>query len=154
MSYRLSKYSLTELQGVHPALQEVVKLAIGYTSQDFKVFDGLRTKQEQLKYLAKGTSKTRNSYHLYGLAVDLVPIVNGKMVFEIRDAKGRVDMQATLALYKPIAEAVKKAMYQLHVQVDWLVDLYGWDMPHFQITKLKGKDARLVYDYRRGGYYA
>lgn len=149
MSYKLGKHSMTELIGVHPSLKNVVELAITYTTQDFRVFDGLRTEAEQRKNIIRGVSKTTKSYHLYGLAVDLVPVINGKMVFEVKN-----NQKATLALYKPIAEAIKKASKELGVDIDWGFDLWGWDMPHFQITKLKGKDARLVYDFRKGGYYA
>ena len=81
-NFVLGKSSLKELEGVTPKLVEVVKLAIQITTQDFTVYDGIRTLKEQEKYVKAGTSKTMKSKHLDGLAVDLVPWVNGKPVWD------------------------------------------------------------------------
>ena len=136
MSYRLSNRSMKELVGVHPYLSFAAMEAIKLTSQDFMVFDGLRTQSEQDKLVARGVSKTNNSYHLYGLAMDLVAYVDGKPSW---DAKH----------YQAIADAVKYVAEKHELPIEWGYDKWGWDLPHFQITKLDGKDARLVYDYRK-----
>lgn len=154
MSYTLSYRSIEELKGVHPELVKVVKYAIGLSTQDFRVLDGVRTKQEQLNNVVRGVSQTKNSYHLYGLAVDLVPIVNGKFIFDIKMPNGKVDHKATKALYAPIAKAMKQAAKELGVELESGFDDWGWDYPHYQKSKLKGVDARKVYDVRRGGYFA
>lgn len=78
----LGKASLKELEGVKAELVAVVKLAIQLTTQDFTVFDGIRTLKEQQQHVANGTSQTMKSKHLDGLAVDLVPWVNGKPVWD------------------------------------------------------------------------
>lgn len=78
----LGKASLKELEGVKAELVAVVKLAIQLTTQDFTVFDGLRTLKEQQQHVKNGTSQTMKSKHLDGLAVDLVPWVNGKAVWD------------------------------------------------------------------------
>lgn len=81
--FKFSERSRKELEGVHPALVECVRLALTrYTTVDFMVFDGLRTKEEQRNHVKNGTSRTMNSMHLrqesgYGHAVDLVPIIGG-----------------------------------------------------------------------------
>lgn len=77
----LSQASLKELTGVKPELVAVVKRAIQLTTQDFTVYDGIRSVKEQQAHVAAGTSKTMKSKHLEGLAVDLVPWV-GKPVWE------------------------------------------------------------------------
>lgn len=74
------KTSQANLNGVHPKLVECATLALSYSRQDFMVFDGLRTLEEQQKMVAKGVSKTMQSMHLmqndgFGHAVDLVPVV-------------------------------------------------------------------------------
>lgn len=107
----LGAKSLSELRGVHPDLIAVVKRAIEITEQDFSVHDGLRTLEEQKRYVATGVSQTMNSKHRpqgdgYGHAVDLVPFVNGKMRWE----------------WPPIyviAAAVWKAARELGVPVRW-----------------------------------
>ena len=78
----LGKASLKELEGVKAELVSVVELAIQLTTQDFTVFDGIRTLKEQQQHVASGTSQTMKSKHLDGLAVDLVPWVNGKPVWD------------------------------------------------------------------------
>jgi len=73
MAYHLSKRSLGNLEGVHPDLVAVVKRAIEITEQDFSVIEGVRSVERQRELVAKGASKTMNSRHLTGHAVDLAP---------------------------------------------------------------------------------
>ena len=47
MGYKLSKRSLSRLDGVDEKMVAVVKYAIGVTKQDFSVICGLRTIEEQ-----------------------------------------------------------------------------------------------------------
>jgi len=131
--YSLSKRSMKELIGVHPILAFAVVRAIEITEQDFMVLDGLRTQAEQDKLVARGVSKTNNSYHLYGLAVDLVAYVDGKPSWDTQ-------------YYDAIAVAMKRVIEQYALPIEWGYDLWSWDLPHFQITKLDGKDARKVYN--------
>jgi peptidoglycan L-alanyl-D-glutamate endopeptidase CwlK len=111
MAYSLGAASLRELTGVRPDLISVVKRAIEITTQDFAVHDGLRTIEEQRRYVATGVSKTMNSMHMkqsdgYGHAVDLVPYINGKLRWEWP------------AIY-PIAAAVRIAAQELKVGIRW-----------------------------------
>lgn len=74
--------SRRELEGVHPDLVDMVELAIQFTAIDFTVYDGLRTAAEQRQNVARGASKTMDSFHIrqadgWGHAVDLVPIISG-----------------------------------------------------------------------------
>lgn len=121
MSYKLGARSKRELEGVHPKLRRVVERAIQITEQDFTVHDGLRTIQEQKEYVKKGVSKTMKSKHLTGRAVDLVPYINGQLRWEEEPCR-------------KIAAAVKAAAKELGVKVEWGYDLWGWDMPHYQLA--------------------
>ena len=47
MAYKLSKKSLSKLEGVHDDLVRVVKRAIEITVVDFAVLDGLRAPERQ-----------------------------------------------------------------------------------------------------------
>jgi peptidoglycan L-alanyl-D-glutamate endopeptidase CwlK len=80
--FKLGEASRKELQGVYTPLIRVVQLAIQLTRQDFCVYDGIRSFKEQQQHVANGTSKTMKSKHLDGLAVDLVPWINGKPVWD------------------------------------------------------------------------
>lgn len=71
------KASLKELEGVKTELVLCVRRALELSTQDFCVYDGLRTVKEQEQHVKNGTSKTMQSMHLKGLAVDLVPWING-----------------------------------------------------------------------------
>lgn len=74
--------SMKELMGVNPDLVRCVMLAIKYSPIDFCVYDGIRSVKEQQTHVANGTSKTMSSKHLDGLAVDLVPWIGGKPVWD------------------------------------------------------------------------
>jgi len=134
--YHLSKRSLKELVGVYPPLAFAVTEAIKITSQDFMVLDGLRTTQEQEKLVARGVSKTMNSFHLYGLAVDIVAYVDGKPSWEEHH-------------YYAIEIAMKQVIRKHDLPIEWGYDKWKWDMPHWMISKLNGMDAREVYDIRK-----
>lgn len=133
--YTLSNRSMSELVGVHPMLAFAVTEAIKITEQDFMVTDGMRTEKEQAKLVAKGFSKTMNSYHLYGLAVDLVAYVDGRPNWEPK-------------YYDAIARAMKAVISMYDLPIEWGYDKWRWDLPHWQITKLDGVDARQVYNAR------
>jgi len=72
MAYRLSQRSRNNLSGVDPRLVAVTKRAIEITKQDFSVIEGVRSFQRQKLLKAQGKSRTLNSRHLTGHAVDLV----------------------------------------------------------------------------------
>lgn len=78
MTFELGKASRKELAGVDARLVLVVETAIKLTRVDFTVHDGIRTVEEQQRFVELGYSKTMNSKHLLGRAVDLVPWIEGK----------------------------------------------------------------------------
>jgi peptidoglycan L-alanyl-D-glutamate endopeptidase CwlK len=80
--FQFGAASERELTGVNAGLVRVTRLALTYCSQDFCVYDGIRTYKEQQQHVKDGTSKTMESKHLQGLAVDLVPWFNGKPTWD------------------------------------------------------------------------
>lgn len=80
--FRFGASSEKELVGVNFDLVTVTRLALQRSKQDFIVFDGIRSLAEQQRHVQNGTSKTMKSKHLDGLAVDLVPWINGKPVWD------------------------------------------------------------------------
>ena len=106
--WSLSQTSLNRLVGVNPDLVKVVKRAIEISEYDFMVVEGLRTKEKQAEYVKKGVSKTMNSYHLTGHAVDLAPLENGAIDWE--NKKGQFDS---------VAKAMMQAAKELGVKVEW-----------------------------------
>lgn len=124
-NFKLSQRSLDRLNGVNPNLVKVVKRAIQISQYDFMVVEGLRTKETQAEYVKKGVSKTMNSYHLTGHAVDLAPIENG--VIDWNNKKGQFDA---------VAKAMKQAAKELGVTIEWGGQWKNFvDKPHFQINR-------------------
>ena len=122
-NFRLSQRSENNLKGVHPDLQRVVRLALTLTEVDFVVIEGLRTIEKQREYVASGASKTLNSRHLTGHAVDLMAYVGGV---------GRWDWP----LYYKLADAMKAAAKQLGVAIVCGADWKNFpDGPHFELDR-------------------
>ncbi|UQZ89801.1 hypothetical protein C4J81_11510 [Deltaproteobacteria bacterium Smac51] len=128
MAYKLSSRSRSRLSGVHPNLVKVVMRAIELTLTDFTVLEGLRTKEKQAEYIKRGVSKTMHSKHLrqtdgFGHAVDLGPLVDGKISWEWGQA------------YDDVSSAMKKAATELGLKIQWGGDWKSFkDGPHYELV--------------------
>lgn len=120
MTFVLGRASLARLAGVHPDLVRVVKRAIALTPVDFRVTEGLRSSERQRELVKAGASKTMNSRHLTGHAVDVVALVGGKVRWD-------------WPLYDRIAKAFKAAAKAEGVPLEWGGDWKMRDGPHFQL---------------------
>ncbi|WP_281773665.1 M15 family metallopeptidase [Haemophilus parahaemolyticus] len=127
--FKFSQRSEDNLNGVHPDLIKVVRRALQLSTVDFTVIEGVRTKARQKELFAKKATKTMNSRHLTGHAVDLVPYPldwNNKHAFE------------------QVAQAMLKAAKELGITIRWGGD---WNMndrsddekfydgPHFELLR-------------------
>lgn len=106
MSIILSQRSLARLEGVHPDLVRVVKKAAAMSDMDFTVLEGLRTVARQKQLLANGATKTMNSRHLTGHAVDLAPVIDGKVSWD-------------WPLYHRLADVMRSASIRENVPIRW-----------------------------------
>ena len=121
MAFQLDARSLQRLQGVHPDLAKDIHRAAALSPIEFRVIEGLRTEKRQRELVASGASKTMNSRHLTGHAVDLAPYVGGTIRWD-------------WPLYHKIADAVKQAAAELGVPIEWGGDWRTFkDGPHFQL---------------------
>jgi peptidoglycan LD-endopeptidase CwlK len=108
--------------GIHPQLQVVAELIIDdlhiiYGYNCF-VLEGLRSIEQQKENVAKGVSKTLNSLHIIGLAVDIVPLNDKNQPYWplIKDI-----------FWKHLGEiAQKHGLYSLFLDK-------GWDGPHLEM---------------------
>ena len=117
----LGKRSKDNLKGVHPDLVKVVERAIQLTKQDFTVIEGLRTKERQAELMKKGATRTLNSRHLTGHAVDIVPWVNGNVSWDWK-------------FYSEVRSAMMQAAGELGVEIEWGGNWENFkDGPHWQL---------------------
>lgn len=135
MAFKLSKRSLSRLEGVDERMVRVVKTAIGISKIDFGVICGLRTIEEQKELVAKGASQTMKSKHIDGLAVDLMAYIGGRGSWEMN-------------LYDDIADAMKIAADEEDVKIRWGA---AWHIPDLREWDSSMQDAMNEYiDLRRG----
>ena len=135
MTYKLGTRSKNNLKGVHPDLVKVVEKAIGLTTQDFTVIEGVRTTKRQQELYAQGRTAPGNivtnvdgvkkkSNHQakadhYGHAVDIIPYP--------------VDWDS-ISKFDNIAVAMKLAACELGVDIVWGGDWENFkDYPHFEL---------------------
>lgn len=111
------------LKGVHPDLQRVIRRAIAEHPLEVTITEGLRTLERQRHLKAIGASRTLNSRHLTGHAVDVVFIIN---------KQARWDGP----LYKDFAATVKRVAKAEKVSIVWGGDWRSFvDMPHFELNR-------------------
>jgi len=121
MAYNLGARSLTRMKGVHPDLVKVVHRAIEITDIDFTVLEGVRLLSRQKQLMKQGATKTMNSRHLTGHAVDLGAWVSGRVAWD-------------WPLYYKIAKTVKQAAEDVGVPIEWGGDWRTFkDGPHWQL---------------------
>lgn len=119
-SLRFSERSYTNLKGVNPKLIAVATLALKLSPVDFVVTEGLRTVARQRQLVDEGASRTMNSKHILGRAVDVAALDKGTVSWDFE-------------LYRQIANAFKEAAGMLGVAIEWGGDWKFKDGPHFQL---------------------
>lgn len=118
-----SPRSLAALAEVHPDLVRVMRRALQLTPVDFVVTEGQRSVERQQELYDAGATRTLNSRHLTGHAVDVAAWVAGTVRWD-------------WPLYGRIAEAVKEAAEELEVPIVWGGDWKTFkDGPHFELDR-------------------
>lgn len=117
----LNVRSEKNLAGVHEDLVKVVRRAAEITGLDFIVTEGLRTPERQAQLVKAGASRTMQSKHLSGHAVDLAAVVTGEVRWD-------------WPLYLTLAKTMKQAAKEVGVSIEWGGDWKSFkDGPHFQL---------------------
>jgi peptidoglycan L-alanyl-D-glutamate endopeptidase CwlK len=121
MTIILGQRSLSRLDGVHPDLVRVVKKAAVLSDLDFTVLEGIRSVERQKQLVSQGASKTMNSRHITGHAVDLAPMIAGEVRWD-------------WPLYHKLAKIVKAAAADEKVPLQWGGDWRAFkDGPHWEL---------------------
>jgi peptidoglycan L-alanyl-D-glutamate endopeptidase CwlK len=121
VSIVLGQRSLSRLEGVHPDLVRVVKKAAALSDLDFTVLEGIRSVERQKQLVSQGASKTMNSRHITGHAVDLAPMIAGEVRWD-------------WPLYHKLAKIIKSAAADEKVPLQWGGDWRAFkDGPHWEL---------------------
>jgi peptidoglycan L-alanyl-D-glutamate endopeptidase CwlK len=116
------KTSLYNLKGIHPDLRTIADRALYLSPIDFRIVDGLRTLAEQRENVKKGVSKTMNSRHLTGHAIDFAVLKLGEI--DWHDLTG----------FGVIGQCFLIAEKELKIPVDWGGDWKWKDWGHIQLS--------------------
>ena len=128
----LNTRSKNNLKGVHPALINVVNKSAEIVTEKlpnyhFVITDGVRTLERQKQLLAEKKTKTLNSKHLTGHAVDIAVFIDGKITWDLKEYK------LVVSLFK---EAAKELNVEIECGADWIKFI---DAPHIEINPNKYK---------------
>ena len=130
MAFTLTARDKKLLVGVHPDLVRVIEHAARISPFPFRITEGVRTLARQRQLVAKGASKTLNSRHLTGHAVDIVPLVD-------LDGDGKISSKEIYhwPLYHQLAKAIKQAARAEKVSITWGGDWRTFkDGPHWELS--------------------
>jgi hypothetical protein len=142
---KISKRSQKKLSGVHPQLTVFTFLLMSKMNElkeknlnhtDFSVISGYRNKQEQEELIKKGFSKSLDSYHRYGLAVDIIPY--------IKNVGGTYDDVKFKNEWDILLKIAKDVILENKLEIQNGFDIWSWDKAHFQMSGFKNK-----YDIRK-----
>lgn len=124
MSFSFSRRSRDNLTGVHPDLIRIASLALTVSPLDFVVIEGRRTHERQKQLVRAGASRTYQSKHLTGHAIDVAAWVDGEIRWD-------------WPLYPILGSAFKSSAASLGATFVWGGD---WprlrDGPHMEISPL------------------
>lgn len=120
----LDPRSEEHLLGVRPELVRVIREAA--TRATFRVTEGLRTPERQKMLVAQRKSKTLNSRHISGHAIDFIAIgSDGIATYDIKEMAR-------------VADVIKAVAIEQGVKIAWGGDWKGaWDSPHIELDRKK-----------------
>jgi len=121
---KLNATSLVRMRGVDPTLVQLVKRAREISPIPFEITEGLRTKDRQAYLVKTGKSRTMNSYHLRGKAIDFVAKPKGEVSWKLADYQTIVNKA-----FKPAAKELGLSK-NITYGVEWKSIVDG---PHVQI---------------------
>lgn len=119
MAFTLSRADERKLVGLNKNLVALVHRVALVTPVPFIVVEGLRTKGRQRQLFAQRKTKTLNSKHIIGRAVDCAPMVNGVLSWWWHD-------------FTPLVQCAKECASEMSLPMTFGYD-WGWDAPHWEM---------------------
>lgn len=120
MPFMLTDADRGHLVGVDARLVQLAERLAEVSPIQFKITEGVRSLERQKALYADKKTKTLKSKHLIGHAIDVVPIVGGKVSWEWKH-------------FTPLIRTAKKVSVQLGTPMKFGYD-WGWDAPHMELV--------------------
>lgn len=122
-NFVFSQRSKNNLRGVHSDLVVVMTTALMISPLDFVVIEGLRTRERQQALYDAGATRTLNSRHITGHAVDVAVWHGGTVRWD-------------WPLYYELATFVKMAANRHNIPIVWGGDWKSLrDGPHYELCR-------------------
>lgn len=116
---RLTRADERKLVGLSPSLVAVVRHVAASYDGRFIIVEGKRSMVRQRELYRTGKSRTLNSKHLIGHALDVAPMLGDAVSWNWDD-------------FTPLVEAAKRSASALGVPMIFGYD-WGWDAPHWEL---------------------
>lgn len=121
--FKFGTRSISNLTGVHEHLQNLMHASITTSPHDFLITEGLRSPTRQQKLVDEGKSKTLNSRHLTGHAIDLAILKGSQVVWDIKD-------------YQELALHIKAKAKEMDIPIIWGGDWKTFvDGVHYELDR-------------------
>lgn len=125
------KVSTDRRVGVHPDLLRLADAVLQAAPWPLRITEGLRTLERQKQLLAAKATKTLNSRHLTGHAIDVVPYIDLD-----RDGKIETEELYNGRLFDILIPIAKQEAERLNIKTTFGYD-WGWDSPHWELDRQK-----------------
>lgn len=119
MAFTLTDADRGNLVGVDARLVQLAERLAEISPIPFKITEGVRTLARQQQLYAEKKTKTLKSKHLTGMAIDIVPIVQGRVSWQWKH-------------YTPLIKTAKQVARDMGLRVKFGYD-WGWDAPHLEL---------------------
>lgn len=159
--YKFGKSSKEQLGEVHELLRLLANACLRQSAFDFGVLagGGLRSASQQKELFAQGASKhngtKKKSHHQYGMALDLVPHINGSYTWVNKEAFLNI-AQSAFSIWGQLEDTQG---LHLHWGGFWkinnrnkkgfldLQEIQAWDLSHFELRSKAQKEAMPIDTY-------
>ena len=132
--YTYGTSSREKLLTVDSKLRELAIRALAESKYDISIIDGLRTTEQQQELFAKGASEAdgvmRLSAHQSGRAIDVLPWVAGKDMWDYSD----VEVRAIWAeVHRAFMRTARLMGLPIEMGVTYTMKDGSYDYPHIQL---------------------
>jgi peptidoglycan L-alanyl-D-glutamate endopeptidase CwlK len=123
------KVSTDRRAGVHRDLLRLADAVLQAAPWPLRITEGMRTLERQKQLLAAKATKTLNSRHLTGHAIDVVPYIDLD-----RDGKIETEELYNKRLFDILIPIAKQEAERLNIKMTFGYD-WGWDSPHWELDR-------------------